>query len=98
MKFLALLFVYACGLGHGAIPIPARAGDRNAKLVRDLQPFASERAWQRSPYYRMTDFGWPWYIIIAADNTACVLETHVVFLPMVHDYYACATSWRLPRQ
>jgi hypothetical protein len=94
---LVLELVWGCAHGGGIIPAPAHAGDPNAKLVRDLVPYASETAWQRSPYWRPMDFGWPWYIIIATDNTACVLGSNVVFLPMVHDYYACRTSWRMAR-
>lgn len=97
MKLLALLLLVACAHGGGIIPEPAQPGDRNAKLVRDLVPYASEVAWQRSPYWRPSDFGWPWYVIIANDNTACVLETNVVYLPMVREFYACPTSWRLAR-
>lgn len=95
MKFLALLFLVACA--HGTIREPARAGDRGAKLVHAVLPYASRLAWQRSPYWRLSDVGYPWNVVIATDGTACLLSSDDVFLPEPRDYWVCNESWRLAR-
>jgi hypothetical protein len=97
LAFLLVALLTACAHGGGFIPEPAQPGDANAKSVRDLVPYASDYHWQRSPYYRPLDLGWPWYVILANDGTACPLFKNIVFLPNRNDYFACPISWRQAR-
>jgi hypothetical protein len=94
---LLLIGMAACAHGSGYIPAPARAGDRNAKIVSQIESYASLMTWKRSPYWRVQDFSWPWDVIVADDGTACPLFEQVVFLPEVRGYYVCPTSWRFIR-
>jgi hypothetical protein len=97
LAFLLLTLLTACAHGGRFIPEPAHAGDRNAKAVRAIVPFASELAWRRSPYWRLEDFGWPWDVIVANDNTVCALFKQVIYLPSTNDYFVCPTAWRQAR-
>jgi hypothetical protein len=91
--FLLLWLVFGCG---GFLP-HARPGDRNAKMVRYVVQTWNWMAWNRSGYARSQDVSAPFYTIMAADNTACVVFSPVVHLPDRGDYWACGSQWRYPR-
>ena len=96
MRAALLIFLTACLGGHAPLP-KARAADRGAKLVRAVIPFASELAWKRTPWWRMSDQTYPWNVVIATDDTACLLSSDVVFIPNPRDYWVCVTPWRVAR-
>jgi len=98
MILLLLIGMAACGhLGSRVIPEPAKPGDYNAKRVVRVAVLASTSTWERSPYYRTGDIGWPPQVVVAQDGTVCPLWHIVVDEPSPNDFFACPTQWRFAR-
>lgn len=76
-------------------PTPAA----NAKRVDHLERAGSNPAWQRSPYWRVNDnLETPIYLIVADDQTACVVPAEDWTVANRGDFYPCPGQWRIARQ
>jgi hypothetical protein len=88
-----LLFCIACATG--AMPAPARAGDKDVKLVDVLWFSPRADQWRASGWYRaFTDMATPSRVVISADQYACVMGDMEVVDPDPGSYYHCQTAWR----
>jgi hypothetical protein len=61
--------------------------------------FTSTHAWERTPWARTTDSpaDLPVMIVVADDNSACIVPGSVWALAKQGDRYSCPQAWRFPR-
>lgn|SRR5574341_952708 len=94
---LAALLLFSAGCGAGYLRNPARAGDRNARLVTAIWANPHPGVWRSTGWYRYeTDMLTPARVIVAGD-WACPLDTPEVFEPRPDEFYVCRGDWRFRR-
>lgn len=93
--FLLLEFLFGCA--HGFVPAPARAGDRNVRVVHRVLWVPNRSVWEASPWFRISDTDWPRRVVLAVDGTACLMDGRDVNEPRPQTYFVCPTPWRLAR-
>jgi hypothetical protein len=83
----------------GTMRQSARATEPEVKITERVYDYASEQAWMRSGYWRITDTPgrWPWFAVVSG-NTACPAWAHELIVPTRGEYYQCKSGWRIYRQ
>lgn len=95
---LILVLLAACG-GRGlpgwkTSPTPGA----NVKRVDHLEQFTSTSAWRVSRYFHIEDdLGLPIYLIVAQDETACIVPALDWTIAERGDFYPCPRKWRVAR-
>lgn len=99
MKLLALLLVVGCFGQGNYLPEPPRADAPRVKVIRGVGAFISTFQWEASPWARITDgiLPIPVLIVVAQDNSACIVEGKAWAVAKQGDRYSCPAAWRLAR-
>jgi len=64
------------------------------KVASRVIEFVDPLGWRSSSWFRLNDVLTPVKVVIAGDETACVIWEIEVTPVRVGDYYACKTKWR----
>jgi len=95
LKALTLgAFALSCALGT---PRPAPKPQR---IVAGTGIFQSVYAWQRTPWWRVSDIApkVPIYVIVSTDGWACRVDAADWVLAVPNELYACESGWINPRR
>lgn len=97
--FLSVVLLLLGCFGQGNLPEPVQPTAKNAKRTVALATITSRAHWQSSGYFRIDDvvIDFPVMIVIADDDTACIIDAMTWASWREGDIVQCKTSWRFRR-
>lgn len=69
---------------------------KDVRLVIAWDGFVSYHRWENTGWFRITDspFEAPFWVLIASDQSACIVDATDFVTTFENTYYACKTGWR----
>ena len=96
---LVIVLAWACFGQGNYLPEPPADDAPRVKTIRGVGTFISTPQWEASPWARITDgiLPIPVLIVVANDDSACIVTGKVWAVAKQGDRYSCPTAWRLAR-